>query len=369
MIRRSRLLPYRLPLKQAWCSARGSFKERQGCLLELTDEDGRTGYGDCAPLVAAGTEFPGQALRWLTANLAAWHGLTLEAALQQLERVPPGLPATRCALELALLDLQAQQSGLGLAALLNPDAALTVPVNAVLTTMATTAVAQGLCANSCSGITVFKVKVGMQSAQQEIQQLKRLCASLPTQARLRLDANGAWNTAEALSFIDAVTDLPIESLEEPLAHPTHASLQALQHRTPFPLALDESLSRFCADKGLADYPVRRLILKPMVRGGVRPALALAQLAHAAALDTVVTTTVDSAVGVYGALHLAAALGMPAQPLAHGLTTGDWLAADLAAPPRVEQGKMHLPGGLGLGVVLTLTPMTTGNRGFANEHPL
>ena len=61
----------------------------------------------------------------------------------------------------------------------------------------------------------------------------------------------------------------------------------------------------------------------------------------------VTSVVDSAIGVAAAAQLAAALG---GTQAHGLATGAWLAADVAAPLPIENGMLKLPEGAGLGVV-------------------
>jgi len=94
-------------------------------------------------------------------------------------------------------------------------------------------------------------------------------------------------------------------------------------------------------------PVRRVVLKPMVQGGLVPALALARRAREAGVECVVTTTVDSAVGVTAALHLAAAV---ANDLAHGLATSAWLESDVGNPPQPTGGVLRLADRPGLGCV-------------------
>ena len=91
--------------------------------------------------------------------------------------------------------------------------------------------------------------------------------------------------------------------------------------------------------------MRRLVLKPARIGGIRATLALAAAAKAAGMDVVVTSVVDSAVGVAAAAHVAAALGGPA----HGLATSAWLAADVAAPPAIVAGRLQLAELPGLGL--------------------
>jgi L-alanine-DL-glutamate epimerase-like enolase superfamily enzyme len=176
--------------------------------------------------------------------------------------------------------------------------------------------------------------------------LARLCqlaAQLPDGCRLRLDANRAWADPDCERWLAALRNLPIESLEEPLADPTPARLARLQASTPIPLALDESLVAFGLEAVLADPPVRRLVLKPMVHGGLLPCLDAAR--SAPGLEWVVTTTIDSAAGTWAAAQLAAAIG---SPLAQGLATAEWLARDLGPPPLVRAGWLQLPEEPGLG---------------------
>ncbi|HEU5421994.1 MAG TPA: enolase C-terminal domain-like protein, partial [Nitrolancea sp.] len=94
-----------------------------------------------------------------------------------------------------------------------------------------------------------------------------------------------------------------------------------------------------------------LVIKPMLAGGLRRGRAIVELAHAAGLRAIVTTTIDSGVGIAAALHLAATL--PAPPLACGLATRSLLGADLVSGlPPVVAGSLHLPDGPGLGVMLS-----------------
>jgi O-succinylbenzoate synthase len=165
---------------------------------------------------------------------------------------------------------------------------------------------------------------------------------------LRLDANGAWSVGQAAERIRDMAQWPVEALEEPSAEATGADLAELQALAEFPLALDESL----AVRPPGQVAVRRQVLKPMVCGGP---LAVAERAAAADAETVITTTVDAAVGVWAAVHAAAAVtgraarARSAPGLAHGLGTSGWLAADLAAAPEVTEGRIRVPSAPGLGI--------------------
>lgn len=342
---RTRLIPYRLPLRCSWRSAHGELRERSGWLIELETESGLTGQGDCAPLPEAGTETPATALACLQHWCARLLGLEVEAALHHIAAAADLTPAARCGVETALLDLAACAAHEPLAYWLSRDATLAVPVNAALGAL-DTQVGQRATAALAQGFGILKLKVGLYPMAQELAQLRQLATVLPHDAALRLDANGRWSEAEARIFLTGIATLPVESVEEPLAVPDLDALARLQRLVPFPLALDESLHSLPMDTCLQRHPVRRLILKPMALGGPRLALALARRAHAAGLECVVTTTVDSAVGVRAAAHLAGALN---NGLAHGLTTSAWLQQDVGPPPGIEEGILRLEDMPGLGL--------------------
>ena len=248
---------------------------------------------------------------------------------------------------------------------LNNDATGKVQVNANLGRLDETTIRR---LPGAEGYSVIKLKVGMAPIKQELEWLQQLTVALPQGVSLRLDANRAWGFEQASEFLAAISSLPIESVEEPLANPGWEQLYRLQQVTEIPLALDESLGKFrpvgvgvklnsdVAVKGhranqfdsdplrLWQMPqVKRITLKPMVLGGLLPSLKLARQAFDAEMDVIVTTTVDSAVGVWAATSLAAALGKRGEALAHGLATSQWLVSDVAEPPNIQLGCIILPG--------------------------
>ncbi|MBK5915669.1 enolase C-terminal domain-like protein [Rhodocyclus purpureus] len=367
-----RVAPYRLPLHEEWASAAGGFSVRSGWLLAIDDEHGWRGHGDCAPLPGQVGEPPAVAAAALAEAQGWLPGMRVGEALAQLDdpSFTRRTPAACCALDAALLDLLAQQAGVGLADWLLADAAArsvgSVAVNASLGALARRSDAELAAAGESAleaGFRVFKLKVGIGDPAAEAARLAAFGAGLPAGCSLRLDANGAWDEGRAARFIDACGELPIDSLEEPLATAGDrdtfaAALRRLQARAAFPLAIDESWPQFAADEGdalRAALPVHRLVVKPPRHGGIRAAFALAERALAAGIDVVVTSSIDSACGVLAAAHLAAAIdarrraaGLETQ--AHGLATSSWLAVDTGAAPLVAAGRLHLPARPGIGFV-------------------
>ncbi|MEY6432180.1 o-succinylbenzoate synthase [Thioalkalicoccus limnaeus] len=352
MIDAIRLNPYRLPMHDPWVSAHGRLAERSGWLVRIDAAD-HSGFGDCAPLAAAGTETPQQAKQWLDQAGHQLVGLEPGAGLDRCQTIGRAAPAARYALECALSDLIAQRSGQTLRHWLAPDAGERVGVNAMLGSL-TTVTHNQIQAACATGYRVLKIKVGLMPAEMERARLAELVASLPPGVGLRLDANGAWDMATASWLLEQLADWPIEAIEEPLRAPSAADLRRLQASTRIPLALDETLHRpdlpadlagiLRGDPGIS--PTRRLVLKPAAIGGLRTTLEQAQQAISAGLQIVITSLIESAAGLWPTLQLAAAL--PAGQPPHGLATSSWLVRDLGAPPVIDEGQVRLPRSPGSG---------------------
>ncbi|MES9937836.1 MAG: o-succinylbenzoate synthase [Sedimenticola sp.] len=334
--------PYRLKFKRPWISARSHLGYREGWLLALHGPPGVVGWGDCAPLPEAGTESAAVSEQLLKDFIPRVVGRPVGQLLDELQGLPP---AARSAVETALLDLQARQEGVSLASLIDRQRRGLLKVNAACGSLDGDA---SVCLDEAmkTGFGLVKFKVGAGSLRQEVALLERLASQAGGQLLFRLDANGAWDLNRATEFISAVDGLPVESIEEPLAQPDGVSLQSLQERAPFPLALDESLVKLVDPDAMSSLPVKRIVLKPTVVGGPLATLAWAERARAVGAEVVITSTLESVVGVSMAAQVASALE---QDMVHGLCTGEWFETDVAQPPVVRAGVMTLPSGSGLGI--------------------
>lgn len=329
----ARVEPYALAFARPWRSRHGLVRERAGWLVHLVDTAGHRATGECAPWPDAGTETHSMAESALRTRIGQLDGLSVAEALSRVDEMT-ATPAARCGLEGALLDLDSRASGIPLRHLLSGAAADVVAVNA-----ACGAAGQdlaGLVADACAaGFRVLKVKVGVAPWAQELAAIRAL--RLPIGVSLRLDANGAWDETTAAACLGDLHGLPVDAVEEPLAGFQPAALRRLQRLSPASLALDEALGS-CAEAAIGDdCPVRRVVLKPMVLGGARRTMVLAQRARLARLETVVTTTLEAAPGRWLVAAVASATG---SPLAHGLDTGSWLAEDLGEGPRITDGSLR-----------------------------
>ena len=184
---------------------------------------------------------------------------------------------------------------------------------------------------SFAGCDTVKIKVG-ENLGEDIVRVARVRALLP-KAKLRLDVNGAWSVDQALVNLYAIYEEvgPLEYIEQPCA--TLTDLRQLKEKLviDFKITGDEVIRKakdpFAIDlQGAVDV----LMLKVAPLGGVTRAREIG--AHHK-LPMVVSSALDSAVGIGYGLQLAASL--PSLDYACGLATGQLLSADIATMPLVN----------------------------------
>ena len=343
--------PFRLPLRAPIETARGSIQERSGVVVELLDGEGGRGLGEASPLEAFGEGGVDDVLRLLE----QWAPRVLEGDLPPEDpanpgAAAPGAAALRCALDSALLDLEGQRRGLPIASLPSDRPLRDVPVNAVLGDGPAAQIGEQATAAVAAGYRTLKLKVGAGSPEDDRRRVEAAREAAPD-ARLRLDANGAWTIGSAIAALERLARYDLELVEQPLPADDLVGMTQLRGLELCRIAADEAAASSAAalrvlEAGAADL----LVLKPMRLGGIRPAFEIARRAAEDSVPCVITTTFDSSLGVAAALQLAASL--PDAGLAHGLGTAEHLAADLVATPLVPaRGVLRVPPEPGLGLKL------------------
>lgn len=350
LLARLRVEPLSLRLRAPLRTAHGEYRAREGFLVCAEAGHGATGWGEAMPLPEFGTEAHAACGRALAAASEALAGVVLDALEDvafELRQAPLGdAPAARHAIELALLDLLARDAGVPLARLLAERPRAAVRVNALLAERAPVALREEAQAARAQGFTTLKLKVGAAPLEDD---RARIAAAVGPGARVRLDANGGWDLETARA---ALASLPrgVELCEQPVGAGDVRGLGALQREVPCLLAADEALGVPGAAEALLQghAGVGVLVLKPMVLGGVLPALALARRAAACGVGSYVTSSLDGVVARAGATHLAAAL--PSARFASGLALGALFADEPVGHPYVPHaGRIPLPAAPGLGV--------------------
>lgn len=268
------LLVFRAPLRHRF----RRIDVRDGLLLH-----GPAGWGECSPFWDYG---PAESAAWLRAGIEAATAV---------------LPAPRRA---------------------------RVPVNVTIPVVGPADAAALVAASG--GCTTAKVKVAdpRSGIAEDCARVEAVRAALGAGGRIRVDANAAWGVEEAVTAIaelDAAAG-GLEYVEQPC--PGVAELAAVRARVGVPIAADESVRRAedplaVARAGAADV----VVVKAQPLGGVLRAL---DVVERSGLAAVVSSALDSSVGISVAAQLAGAL--PSLDHACGLATVELFDGDVTAHP-------------------------------------
>jgi o-succinylbenzoate synthase len=313
-----------IPLREPFATAGGVVAERELVLLRLEDDDGAVGFGEAAPLTP-------------------YDGVTMDEVLAALRNGDgdPGPPQARAAEELARLDLEASRAGRAI----GEPGADAIVVNRTLAGGPPAEVAERAAEGVREGYSCFKVKVGLPDDDERVAAVREAVGPWPA---IRIDANGAWSSEEAINAIERLSAYDLQLVEQPCA--TLDEMAAVRDAVEVPIAADESVAtpadvRAAVACGACDI----VNVKLAPSGGFTAAREALREATSHGLGAFLSSTLDGPWGISAALQLAAAERVQ---LACGLATLELFDATLAlAIPPPTDGLLVVPQGPGLGLAI------------------
>ncbi len=295
---------FRQPLK----THHGSWNIREGIILRLGDETGKIGWGEIAPLPWFGSETLAQALEFC-------QQLGGRVVKEEIAGISEDLHACKFGFESALEELSRAKMPRRKREKGRIDYCYLLPTGAAAL-QAWRKVWQGKVASPAT----FKWKIGVDFFAEEMKLFQKLIQELPSQAKLRLDANGGLSLEEAKAWLET-TDKSgmVEFIEQPLSPQEFEQMLALSRDYSTPLALDESVATVkqleeCYQKGWRGV----FVIKAAIAGS--PAR-LRHFCNNNKIDTVFSSVFETAIAREAVLDLAAELANPHRALGFGVN--DW----------------------------------------------
>ncbi|MGC3994008.1 MAG: o-succinylbenzoate synthase [Propionicimonas sp.] len=191
---------------------------------------------------------------------------------------------------------------------------------------------------AASGCRTAKVKVAEpgQAFAEDLARVEAVRDALGPEGRVRVDVNGHWDVDLAFARLRELARFGLEYAEQPCASvPELADLRRRFARAgvEVPIAADESIRRSGdPERVVAEEAADIAVLKVQPLGGVRRCL---ELAERLGLPVVVSSALESSVGLAAGVALAAAL--PVLPYACGLNTATMFTSDVTTQPLVAVG--------------------------------
>ncbi|MBP2171560.1 L-alanine-DL-glutamate epimerase-like enolase superfamily enzyme [Erwinia toletana] len=321
-MRAVKVYPEAWPLHTPFVIARGARTEAGVVVVELED-NGVKGVGECTPYPRYG-ETEASVLAQIAAILPQLERGVTRDELQTL--LPAG--AARNAVDSALWDLQAQQSGSSLWQLTATTRPGHISMAQTVSIDAPEAMASSALALWQNGARLLKIKMDDHLITERLMAIR---AAVP-EAMLIVDANESWKSEGLASRCQLLADLGVLMLEQPLPAQDDAALENFIH--PLPVCADESCHTRDSLSALAKR-YEMINIKLDKTGGLTEALALAQQAKAAGFTIMLGCMLCTSRAISAAL-----------PLAPGARFVDldgptWLAVDVEPGLHFSSGSIDL----------------------------
>ena len=323
-------LPYSLKFKKPFETSKARITERKGFVISIKDSEKFKGIGDAAPLPEFGSESFDEAKEFfknLKINLKIDLGNFLDSLEENLSPLDK-LPALRHGFEQAFLNYVCSKTSVSLNELLNRESSRIVNVNGVIGFSPLNEIGTVTKELIGKGYKTLKIKVGREKFDDDLKAIEEVRNIAGNETKIRIDANGKWNFDTARNNLKKLEKFNIEYCEQPVNK--SINFIRLKANTSIPLAVDESIrSVQDAEDFITKKAAWVLILKPMMLGGIINTMKIVDLAKKSKIQTVITSSFESAVGRSFAILAASFLK---DETAHGLGTAEYFEKDIVEDP-------------------------------------
>jgi len=285
----------------------GVWEIRESIIIRLIDEKNNISWGEISPISWFGSETIEQALDFCSQ-------LPQTITKEIIFAIPNNLPSCQFAFESALIptheggfclcsrDFQSLNSNLTYSGLLPAGKSALNQWNNLWE----------------QGYKTFKWKIGVDDINQELEIFDLLISSLPTSAKLRLDANGGLTYQQAELWLNKCDQLlpKIEFIEQPLPPNKFTEMQELSNSYSTPIALDESIANLqqlesCFQQGWRGI----FVIKPGIVGSP---FRLREFCKKHQIDIVFSSVFATEIGRQAALQLAVELSANNRAVGFGI---------------------------------------------------
>jgi L-alanine-DL-glutamate epimerase-like enolase superfamily enzyme len=340
------VVPYSLPFREPYVTARGQLNERKLILVRIRGE-GLEGLGETAALSLRG----GAGIESIATEIRdrCWPAL-LDGGVEP-NRIWSAIARCRnrgasaeavAAVDIALHDLVGRASGDPVWRLLGAAEANPVVCNATLAAANPAATRKMAEEWRGQGFRTFKLKVGLAG---DVTQVATVRQSLGPEIAIRVDANGAWSVDDAAARLPALAEHTIELAEQPVG--TFEQMVELRSRVDVRIAADESLvSPFDARRARELGACEVAAVKVAKVGGLGAALEIAEV-----MPAYLSSALEGPVGIAAAAHTVQALRYRGGDagVAHGLATERLFSASIGNGVTTEGDLLIVDERPGLGV--------------------
>nr|WP_299345819.1 o-succinylbenzoate synthase [Allomuricauda sp.] len=327
---------YILNFKVPSGTSRGVMTEKETWFIILQQEN-KFGIGECGLLRGLSVDDVPEYETKL-----AWACNNIHLGLEQLQEELTDFPSIQFGLEQAFISLDSKTSPFELFPSHFIQKEIPVAINGLIWMGDEAYMLSQLEQKLEDGFRCIKMKIGAIAFESELSILKAIRDRFSSEEiELRVDANGAFNTDEAMDKLKRLAVYEIHSIEQPIKSGQWDFLEELCRKTPLPIALDEELI------GISDVTIKEsllqtvkpqyVILKPSLVGGFRKSKEWIDLAKKYRIGWWVTSALESNVGLNAIAQWTYTLQTK---MPQGLGTGGLFTNNFDCPLEVRGGHLY-----------------------------
>ena len=325
---------YILNFKRPSGTSRGVMTEKETWIL-IIEENGKKGIGECG--ILRGLSYDdvsdySDKLQWVCDNIYLG-----ESALWEALR---DYPSIQFGIEQAFLSL-ANNHPMQLFPSAFTKGEKSIPINGLVWMGNPEFMKEQIDAKIAEGFNCIKLKIGAINFAEELQLLRYIRTHFPAdKMEIRVDANGGFNSSDALYKTTQLNEFKLHSIEQPIEKNQTDSMTGLCEKTNLPIALDEELigvvKRSHKENLLKKIMPQYIILKPSLVGGFRGSQEWIDIAEKLGIGWWITSALESNIGLNAIAQWTYTLG---NPMPQGLGTGALYTNNIASPLVVKNGHL------------------------------
>jgi len=326
---------YILNFKSPSGTSRGIMTEKETWFL-LLEENGKTGIGECGLLRGLSIDDRPdyeEKLQWVCQNIDLGKDKLWDELIE--------FPSIQFGLEMAFLSLQSKSLfELFPSAFTNGNK--NIRINGLVWMGNEAFMKTQIQEKLNQGFTCIKLKIGAIDFEKELELLRYIRQHFDANTiEIRVDANGAFNSQEALEKLNQLAVFELHSIEQPIPKNNSDLMANLCKKTPIPIALDEELiGVFEASEKVAllkKIQPQYIILKPSLVGGCKGTLEWISIANSLNIDWWITSALESNIGLNAITQFTFTLQ---NPLPQGLGTGGLYTNNFDCPLEIDSGHIQ-----------------------------
>jgi len=294
-----------IPLKTPFITALRRVENIEFVRVSVVCKDGITAFGE-APATKAIT---GEDIETILESIASVKELfidkTQQNALNILHSQTQIGSSAKAALDMAFISLITQEKKIPLYEYFGAKKPINLETDITISLKSRNEMLQDSISAFNSGMKILKVKLG-HDINHSIEVIKQISKELPN-AEILVDANQAWSLDDSLRFVNAVKELKIELIEQPVIADDLESLKAITNATKIPILADEAAFNLEDVKKVVESQSANMInIKLMKCGGLTNAVKILEYARENDVICMLGSMLEGPISINAALHLAMA---------------------------------------------------------------